>query len=201
MRRQVTRDRDEISKLQRIAAGEAGAVQECITDFGKAVWSLALRLSPTHADAEDATQEIFLDLWKSAARFDPTKGSELGFIMTIARRRLIDRIRRTKARPITEPEEFLPASEALTTDTASPEMSAEVSMAIRALDALSVEQRRVISMSVFQGLTHREIAEVTGKPLGTVKTLIRRGLIQIRRDLADPAPLSANGVAAGGSAA
>ena len=196
MLRKADTNVDDISKLQRIAAGETGAVQECIADFGKAVWSLALRLSPTHADAEDATQEIFLDLWKSAPRFDPTKGSELGFIMTIARRRLIDRIRRTKARPITEPEELLPASEALTTGTASPEMSAEVSMAVRALDALSVEQRRVISMSVFQGLTHREIAEATGKPLGTVKTLIRRGLIQIRRDLTDPSVPAAHGGAA-----
>ncbi len=184
---QDSRNGDELSKLQRIAAGETGAVQDCIADFGKAVWSLALRLSPTHADAEDATQEIFLDLWKSAARFDPTKGSELGFIMTIARRRLIDRIRRTNARPKTEPESLLPASEALMSVAASPEVSAEVSMAVRALDALSVEQRRVISMSVFQGLTHREIADVTGKPVGTVKTLIRRGLIQIRRDLTDPA--------------
>lgn len=191
-----SRNADEISKLQRIAAGETRAVQECITDFGKAVWSLALRLSPTYADAEDATQEIFLDLWKSAPRFDPTKGSELGFIMTIARRRLIDRIRRTNARPITEPESLLPAGEALMSATASPEVSAEVSMAVRALDALSVEQRRVISMSVFQGLTHREIADVTGKPLGTVKTLIRRGLIQIRRDLTDPTlTVSQTGVA------
>jgi RNA polymerase sigma-70 factor (ECF subfamily) len=191
MATRFTNNDEDISKLERIAAGEAVAVQECIRDFGKAVWSLALRLSPTHADAEDATQEIFLDLWKSASRFDPSKGSELGFIMTIARRRLIDRIRRTKARPITEPEEFLPASEALVAQTASPELSAEVSMAVRALDELSVEQRRVISMSVFQGLTHREIAEITGKPLGTVKTLIRRGLIQIRRDLSHPTMMAA----------
>ena len=181
-----TKKTKDVSKLERIAGGDAAAVQECIRDYGKAVWSLALRLSPTHADAEDATQEIFLDVWKSAARFNPAKGSELGFIMTIARRRLIDRIRRTKARPMTEPEELLPASEALTSDSASPELSTEVSMAVKALDELSVEQRRVISMSVFQGLTHREIAEITGKPLGTVKTLIRRGLIQIRRDLDYP---------------
>ncbi|MEM6641013.1 MAG: sigma-70 family RNA polymerase sigma factor, partial [Pseudomonadota bacterium] len=116
----------ETTRLERIAAGDPGAMQACITDFGKAVWSLALRLSPTHADAEDATQEIFLDLWRSAKRFDPRKGSELGFIMTIARRRLIDRIRRTNARPVTEPEELLPASEALVSETASPELNAEV---------------------------------------------------------------------------
>lgn len=186
-------DRSSPTRLERVAAGDQGAVQECITDFGKAVWSLALRLSPTHADAEDATQEIFLDLWRSARRYDPGKGSELGFIMTIARRRLIDRIRRTNARPITEPESLLPASEALVSSAASPEVNAEVSMAVRALDTLSVEQRRVIAMSVFQGLTHREIADVTGKPLGTVKTLIRRGLIQIRRDLDDPSVMVSGG--------
>ena len=195
MPRRAPPDPETPTRLERIAAGDPGAVQECISDFGKAVWSLALRLSPTHADAEDATQEIFLDLWRSAARFDPGKGSELGFIMTIARRRLIDRIRRTNARPVTEPESLLPASEALVADTASPEVNAEVAMAVRALDALSVEQRRVITMSVFQGLTHREIADVTGKPLGTVKTLIRRGLIQIRRDLDDPGLAASGGVA------
>lgn len=176
---------EQRTTLERIAAGDPRAAQDCMNTCGKAVWSLALRLSPTYADAEDATQEIFLDVWKSAARFDPKKGSELGFVMTIARRRLIDRIRRAKARPFTEPESDLPAGDALTAVTASPEMGTELELAVRALDTLSVEQRRVISMSVFQGLTHNEIAEQTGKPLGTVKTLIRRGLIQIRSDLSE----------------
>ncbi len=72
-----SRNADELSKLQRIAAGDTRAVEECISNFGKAVWSLALRLSPTYADAEDATQDIFLDLWKSAPRFDPTKALRL----------------------------------------------------------------------------------------------------------------------------
>lgn len=180
----------EATILQRMGAGTRSALNTCINAYGKAVWSLALRLSPTYADAEDATQEIFLDVWNSSHRFDPGKGSELGFVMTIARRRLIDRIRRVKARPITEPEDLLPASEALVSGFASPETSAEVTMAMRALDALSVEQRRVIAMSVFKGLTHREIAAATGKPLGTVKTLIRRGLIQIRADLSDPVSLA-----------
>ena len=171
--------------LPLVGEGRDDAIGEIMRRFGKAVWSLAVRLSPTHADAEDAVQEIFLDVWKSAARYDPGKGSELGFVMTIARRRLIDRIRRAKARPATEPESLLAANDALVAETSSPETHAEVSVAVRALDTLSLEQRRVIAMSVFQGLTHREIAELTGKPLGTVKTLIRRGLIQIRGDLAE----------------
>ena len=179
--------------LPRIGEGKGDAIGECMSRFGKAVWALAMRLSPTRADAEDATQEIFLDVWRSAARFDPSKGSELGFVMTIARRRLIDRIRRSKARPVTEPESLLAANDALVAETASPEVHAEVGVAVRALDTLSLEQRRVIAMSVFQGLTHREIAELTGKPLGTVKTLIRRGLIQIRGDLSEHESAAAEG--------
>lgn len=166
-----------------------------MSQYGQAVWSLCLRLSPTRADAEDATQEIFLDVWRSAGRFDAGKGSELSFIMTIARRRLIDRLRRRNARPITEPEEFLPASEALTAPDASPEINAEVAVAVRALESLKTEQAEVIKMSVYKGLTHREIAEITGKPLGTVKTLIRRGLMQVREILADN-PNPANDLAA-----
>ena len=79
--------------LQRIAKGDASAVQECMETYGNLVWSLARRYSESAADAEDATQEIFLDIWKSAGRFDPERGKETTFIATIARRRLIDRVR------------------------------------------------------------------------------------------------------------
>ncbi len=88
------------SVLQRIAAGDSTAVRECIDRFGALVWSLARRLSRTAADAEDATQEIFLDIWRSAARFDASQGSEKVFVAMIARRRLIDRLRKTTAEPV-----------------------------------------------------------------------------------------------------
>ena len=83
------------SVLQRIAAGESSAVRECIDQYGALVWSLARRLSRTPADAEDATQEIFLDIWRSAFRYDSSQGSPQVFIAMIARRRLIDRLRKT----------------------------------------------------------------------------------------------------------
>ncbi len=87
------------SVLQRIASGDPAAVRECIDQYGPLVWSLARRLSRTASDAEDATQEIFLDIWRSAGRFDASQGSDKVFIAMIARRRLIDRLRKKSAEP------------------------------------------------------------------------------------------------------
>src|SRR5271154_3658467 len=95
------------SVLQRIASGDSDAVRECIEQYGALVWSLARRLSRTASDAEDATQEIFLDIWRSASRFDATQGSDKVFIAMIARRRLIDRLRKTSAEPPMDPMEAL----------------------------------------------------------------------------------------------
>ena len=89
--------------LQRVQAGDAGALQACIDRYGGLIWSLALRLSPNYQDAEDATQEIFLDLWRNAGRYRPERGSEQVFVTVLARRRLIDRLRRSGRRPQTEP--------------------------------------------------------------------------------------------------
>src|SRR5262245_60755498 len=82
------------SILTRVAAGKTGAVDECLVRYGGLVWSLARRQSPSYADAEDAVQEIFIDLWNSAARFDERVASEVTFVAMIARRRLIDRRRK-----------------------------------------------------------------------------------------------------------
>ena len=85
--------------LQRVARGDPTATQECIKRYGGLVWSLARRMLANPADAEDATQDIFLEIWKHAGRHDPAKGSETLYITMIARRRLIDRIRKGARRP------------------------------------------------------------------------------------------------------
>ncbi len=84
--------------LQRVAEGDPGAVNDCIEQFGGLVWSLARKLCPDRAEAEDAVQEIFVSVWKSAERYDASMGSEATFIATIARRRLIDRARKRQRR-------------------------------------------------------------------------------------------------------
>jgi len=167
------------SVLIRIARGDAAAVRECVDAFGALVWSLARRLSPTRADAEDAVQEIFMDVWKSAARFNPLQGSEQAFIATIARRRLIDRLRRSATRP-----KFAAAEDLDSFGFAEPgtrgEIASEAERAARAVAQLGADQQRVIELAVLHGLTHSEIASATGMPLGTVKTQLRRGMIKVR---------------------
>lgn len=167
------------SILGRIAAGEAGATADCIAQYGGLVWSLARRLCPSHELAEDAVQDVFLAVWKSAGRFDPKQGSEVTFVATIARRRIIDRVRRASRSVGTAPVEGMGlAAPAARSDGL--ERGEDVRAAERALAELSEEQRRVIRMSVVHGLSHQEISQATGMPLGTVKTHLRRGLIRAR---------------------
>jgi RNA polymerase sigma-70 factor (ECF subfamily) len=179
--------------LERIAAGDPTAVKECMDAYGGLVWSLARRLSASAADAEDATQEIFLEIWKSAARYDPKMGSEAVFLTTIARRRLIDRLRARKRRPRTEEfDEELPPEPALETAD-SGALAVETALAARALAQLGEGERQILLMGIVEGMTHSEIAAATGKPLGTVKTQLRRGLIKIRALLGSDAPAEEEG--------
>jgi RNA polymerase sigma-70 factor, ECF subfamily len=167
------------SLLQRIASGDPAAVSECIKEFGALVWSLARRLSRTASDAEDATQEIFLDIWRCAGRFDPSQGSDKIFIAMIARRRLIGRLRKKSAEPPMDPIEVL-ESVAWSDPGTLIETSAEAEQAVRALAELRPEQRQVLELSLLRGLTQSQIAARLQIPLGTVKSFMRRGLISVR---------------------
>jgi RNA polymerase sigma factor (sigma-70 family) len=164
--------------LARVARGDAAAVAECLRRYGGLVWSLALRMLANRADAEDAVQEIFLDLWSHAGRFDPRLASEATFVALLARRRLIDRRRRTLRRPA--PQALPPQVAGGAEPNPGVELADEARKARTALAELRPEQRRVIELAIDQGLTHEEIARVTGLPLGTVKTHARRGLIRLR---------------------
>ena len=168
--------------LPAVARGERAAVQRCMARYGALVWSLARRLSPTRADAEDATQEIFLDLWRSASRFDAARGSEQLFVMVIARRRLIDRLRGMRLRRAHEIAGLDEVAAQMPVDGHA-ERHVEAQIARTALEQLPAEQQRVLDLSIVQGLSHGDIAQRVGIPLGTVKTLVRRGLIRIRQAL------------------
>ena len=176
------------STLQRIGRGDRDAVRDCLDLHGGLVWSIARRFSPTETEAEDAVQEIFLDLWTSAVRFDPSVGSETTFVAMIARRRLIDRNRKRGRQPIsrTLPAELVGGEATLD----RVELCDEARFAREALDDLEPGQRQVLSLAIDQGLTHDEIARTTGLPLGTVKTHARRGLISLRQRLLAPREVS-----------
>lgn len=164
--------------MGRVAAGDAVAIRECLARYGNLVWSIARRFEA--ADAEDAVQEIFLDLWKSAARFDPAIASEPAFVAMIARRRLIDRRRTRMRRPTTE---AMPEQPMIADPGNGPDTCAEANQAARALEQLRPEQRQVLVLSTVEGMSHGEIAAQTGMPLGTVKAHARRGLLSIRAAL------------------
>jgi RNA polymerase sigma-70 factor (ECF subfamily) len=170
------------SVLQRVAAGDAAAMQGCIDQYGGLVWSLARRLLASATDAEDAVQEVFIALWEAAGRFDPERGGETTFVATIARRRIIDRQRRLKRRERVVDEvasrEPPPPPSPDSVGTAD-----EARLAAEAMGDLSRDQQRVLTLAIHYGLKHEQIATHTGMPLGTVKTNARRGLMKVREKL------------------
>ena len=168
-----------VAILKRIAKGDSSAVQECLKTYSGLVWSLARRMLRNSDEAEDAVQEIFVDIWRNADRFDEAKASETTFVAMLARRRLIDKIRYSQRRLSPESlddvllEPFTRADQTLDT-------CIEADQAAEAMRNLRPEQQQVLRLSIVQGMSHQEIAEATGMPLGTVKTHARRGLLQVR---------------------
>ena len=165
--------------LPRIATGDNHAMEECLDLYGHLVWSLARRMSPS-ADADDAVQEIFLDIWKNAARFNKNVASEKTFVMMIARRRLIDRRRRLGREPQLQLLDEVALNISKQDDVDKLELGDEFVRATRCLEALQKEQRQVVELAVYHGLTHQQISARDDVPLGTVKAWIRRGMIQLR---------------------
>jgi len=165
--------------LHKVASGDSAAVDECLARYGGLVWSLARRFINNKSDAEDAVQEIFIEVWRNASRYDQAVASEAAFIAMIARRRLIDRLRRQTARPDAE---HLPAEVAAVETGGSDrvEICDEAARAKEYLATLKTEERQLLELSVFGGLSHAQIADTTGLPLGTVKTRVRRGLMRLR---------------------
>lgn len=180
--------------LQRIADGDASAIEECLDFYGSLVWSIARRWSSSKEDAEDAVQEIMLDVWKSAHHYDSDASSESTFISMVARRRLIDRRRRASVRPHLrsgESIDFLPGSGRSFIDEV--ELNDEAQVAAGYLAQLRDQEREVLRLAIHDGLTHQQIANCTGLPLGTVKSNIRRALVTLKDLLARETTLNHGG--------
>jgi len=172
------------SILGRVAAGDSDAIGECINRYGGLVWTIARDFVRTPADAEDATQDVFLSLWKNAARFDETKSSEKSFVAMVTRRRLIDSLRKAGRRPklVALPED---GPDPADNSHVEMERGLEASIAAKTLEELKPDQRKVIELSIYQGMSHREISEATSIPIGTVKSHIWRGLNIVRERIAE----------------
>jgi len=173
----VEPDKNKI--FPRIAAGDETAVNDCLNQYGNLIWALAKKLTPKQEDAEDAVQEIFMEIWQNAARYDSSKSSEITFISIIARRRLIDRLRRIYRRPVVQSIEdvFETAPNVFESEIAT---KIEAKRAVEAMQSLRPEQREMMMLNIYDGMSHGEISERLNIPLGTVKTHIRRGFKRVR---------------------
>jgi RNA polymerase sigma-70 factor (ECF subfamily) len=179
---QVTRGDagDEMRLVARIRAGDQQAMSELYDRYGKVVYAVALRVLQDAAGAEDVLQDVFLQLWRNPDAFDASRGSLAAWLAVISRHRSIDRLR--QRRPETDIEDCVIAGGPDLRDETERTLVIEKVRGV--LEQMNPDQRKVLELAFFQGLTHTEIAEKTGEPLGTIKTRIRSGLQLLRAKFA-----------------
>jgi len=167
---------EDMRLVARLRAGDQQAMSELYDRYARVVYAVALRVLQEATAAEDVLQDIFLQLWRNPDAFDASRGSLAAWLAVISRHRAIDRLR--KRRPELDIEECV--------ITGGPDLGDEternlvVEKVRSVLAEMNPDQRRALELAYFQGLTHTEIAEKTGEPLGTIKTRIRTGLQLLR---------------------
>jgi RNA polymerase sigma-70 factor, ECF subfamily len=167
----------DLSLVAGMRARDEGAMAALYERYSSLVYSVALRVLGDTGAAEDVLQEIFLQLWRKPSAFDSARGSMGAWLSVIARNRSIDALR--KRRPETDIEDVILSVEPNFADAAD---RGRALVKIReVLGTMAVAQRSALEMAFFEGLTHTEIAEKTGEPLGTIKTRIRAGLLCLRQ--------------------
>lgn len=168
--------------MARVAAGDRQALAELYASYARLIYSFAVKVAGDSALAEDVVQDVFLRIWRGAGQFDPQRGRLASWMLQITRNRALDLLRsRSRARPAGGAEDVTlhdPQRE----EDPSEEMATAVHVR-EALAGLSPEQRQAIDLAFFHGLTHQQIAERTGIPLGTIKSRLRLALVNLRRQL------------------
>ncbi len=170
--------------LRESSRGDEKAFAQLYDAVAPRLFGLILRVVRDPAQSEEVSQEAFLEIWKTASRFDENRGSALGWIMTIAHRKAVDRVRSAEAagrRDNSYHEANQDVDYDSTADAAHSSLEAE--RVRRALMTLTPAQRGALELAYFGGYTHSEVATMLGLPLGTAKTRIRDGLIRLRDTL------------------
>lgn len=182
MRTPSFQDDADLALMRRVASNDESAVAELYDRFGSLVYRMAYQAMPTRADAEDAVQEIFVRLWRTARRYDPRRAALVTWVMLISRRHLVDRLRRAQARvkagsldAAAEMEILHPAGE-----SARMEQDERLAEVLRRLATLPELQRTVVMRAYLGGQTLRQIGEELNTPIGTIKSALSRALVRLR---------------------
>ena len=168
---------DDATLLSLVQRGDEQAMASLFDRYSKVVYSVALRVLRDPGSAEDVLQEIFMQIWRSPDGFIATRGSLGGWLAVVSRNRSIDALRRR--RPSESVDDVVLASPYNLSEEA--ERNVMIEKARSVIVTLPPDQRKTLEMAFFDGLTHSEIAEMTGDPLGTVKTRIRSALLSLRK--------------------
>ena len=167
--------------LQRVARGDEDAFERLYDLVAPLVHGVVLGVVRNPALAEEVTQEVLVEAWRTAPRFDPERGSARSWLLTMARRRAVDRVRSVQA--AVDRDASVGAREVerdVDVVAEAVEIRLEQQQVRRCLDGLTEVQLEAVSLAFYGGHTHREVAHLLGVPLGTVKTRLRDGLIRLR---------------------
>ena len=174
--------------LRRCSRGDEAAFAELYDATSRRLFSLVLRIVRDHAMSEEVTQEVYLDVWRTSSRFDPSRGSALSWLMTIAHRTAVDRVRSSEASRRRDDTHAATHQDVdFDTTAEAAQASLEAQRVRRALATLTDAQRAAVELAYLGGYTHTEVATLLDLPLGTAKTRIRDGLIRLRDTLGVPA--------------
>jgi len=179
-------DQELQSLLERCAASDASALQRLYQLAAPILFACLLRILRRRALAEEALQDVFVSIWQSAGQFRATRGRPMAWMMSIARYRAIDLLRHERSAPVLVPELAERAEMAEESREEAAPWSPPGGLLERCLGLLTDHQRNCLELAFVGGNSHEDISRLTGNPLGTVKSWIRRGLQSLRQCLEGP---------------
>ena len=175
--------------LTSVAQGHQASFAAFYDATSRTIFGIVLSVLRDRAQAEEVTQEVYVDAWRFASRFDEAQGSPSAWLNTIAHRKAVDRVRSSERRAQRDQRSFDSDAELLATDTSDLVVAADEGQRVRAaLEQLTEAQRTAVRLAYFEGRTHREVAEFLEIPLGTVKTRIRDAMKRLRQHLEEVTP-------------
>lgn len=186
MSQKAEQDARDLELMRGVAANDEKAIGALYDRFGSLVFGMALQAMPSRSEAEDAVQEIFVRLWRTAARYDPARAALVTWVMLISRRHLVDKLRRSRAR--------VKAASLDSEQTVQPELvsagggeggegidrAEKMAVLMKMINSLPELQRTVVTRAYLGGQTLRQIGEELNTPLGTIKSALSRALVRLR---------------------